>query len=116
MNLNKVMLAGNLTRSPEIKTVGLSQQPGGQHNRVCKFGIAINKRRRDKDDEVTFIDCEAWNRTAELIHEYVKKGDPLFIEGRLQLDQWESQSGEKRSKLKVVADSIQFLKGKAYEG
>ena len=106
-NLNKVMLMGNLTRDPEIKYT-----PKG--TAIAHFGLAVNRNYStesgEKREEVTFIDVEAWGRTAEVIGEYFKKGRPIFIEGRLKLDSWDDkQTGLKKSKLKVVADSFEFL-------
>lgn len=106
-NYNHVTLIGNLTRDPEAKYT-----PKG----VCiaQFGIAINRNYTtesgEKREEVTFIDVEAWARIAEVICEHCKKGDPIFIDGRLKLETWDDkQSGQKRSKLKVVCESFQFL-------
>ena len=106
-NLNKVMLMGNLTRDPEIKYT-----PKG--TAIANFGIAINRTYTpeggEKREEVTFIDLEAFGRTAEVIGEYFKKGRPIFIEGRLKLDQWDDKTtGKKMSKLRVVVDSFEFL-------
>lgn len=106
-NLNNVTIAGNLTRDPEMRTAGNAD--------VCEFGIAINRRWKDKAsgetrEDVTFVDCQAWGRQAELVAQYLKKGSPVYLEGRLKLDQWEDkETGAKRSKLRVVADSVQFL-------
>ena len=106
-NLNKVMLMGNLTRDPEIKYT-----PKG--TAIANFGIAINRvftpEGGEKREEVTFIDLEAFGRTAEVIGEYFKKGKPIFIEGRLKLDQWDDKTtGKKMSKLRVVVESFEFL-------
>ena len=106
-NLNKVMLMGNLTRDPEIKYT-----PKG--TAIANFGIAVNRNYStesgEKREEVTFIDIEAWGRTAEIIGEYFKKGRPIYVEGRLKLDTWDDkQTGQKKSKLRVVADSFEFL-------
>ena len=106
-NLNKVMLMGNLTRDPEIKYT-----PKG--TAIANFGIAVNRNYSteggEKREEVTFIDLEAFGRTAEIIGEYFKKGRPIFIEGRLKLDSWDDkQTGQKKSKLRVVVDSFEFL-------
>jgi single-strand DNA-binding protein len=106
-NLNKVMLMGNVTRDIELRYT-----PGG--TAVASFGLATNRRWKDKKtgdnrEEATFIDIEVWAKTAELCHQYLSKGSPVFIEGRLKLDQWESKEGQKRSKLRVVAESVQFL-------
>jgi single-strand DNA-binding protein len=107
-NLNKVMLMGNLTRDPEIREAGSSK--------VCEFGLAMNRKWKNKDDqeqeEVCFIDCTAWARTAEVIDQYFEKGKPIYVEGRLQLDQWQDkESGANRSKLKVVVERFEFLSG-----
>ena len=109
-NLNKVMLMGNLTRDPEIKYT-----PKG--TAIANFGIAVNRtftpEGGEKREEVTFIDLEAWGRTAEVIGEYFKKGRPIYVEGRLKLDQWDDKtSGKKMSKLRVVVDSFEFLGGR----
>ena len=106
-NLNKVMLMGNLTRDPEIKYT-----PKG--TAIANFGIAVNRTYTpeggEKREEVTFIDLEAFGRTAEIIGEYFKKGKPIFIDGRLKLDQWDDKTtGKKMSKLRVVVDSFEFL-------
>jgi single-strand DNA-binding protein len=106
-NLNKVMLMGNLTRDPEMKYT-----PKG--TAIANFGIAINRNYTtesgEKREEVTFVDLEAFGRTAEIIGEYFKKGRPIFIEGRLKLDTWDDkQTGQKKSKLRVIVDSFEFL-------
>jgi single-strand DNA-binding protein len=105
-NLNKVMLIGNLTRDPELKYT-----PGNQA--VCEIGIAVNRKYRTKDneerEEVTYVDCEAWGKQAEVIKQYMAKGRPIFIEGRLKLDTWEDKDGGKRSKMRVVVENFQFL-------
>ena len=106
-SLNKVMLIGNLTRDPEIRYT-----PKGQA--VTDIGLAVNRvystENGEKREEVTFIDITLWGRTAEVVHQYCKKGRPLFVEGRLQLDTWDDkQTGQKRSKLKVVGEGIQLL-------
>ena len=106
-NLNKVMLMGNLTRDPEIKYT-----PKG--TAIAVFGLAINRNytleNGEKREEVTFIDAEAYARLAEIIGEYCKKGKPIYVEGRLKLDQWDDKaSGQKRSKIKVVVETMQLL-------
>lgn len=106
-NLNKVLLLGNLTRDPEIRTT-----PKG--TAVGDLGLAINRRVSDGNgnwsDEVTFVDVTVWGTNAENAEKYLSKGRGVFIEGRLQMDTWEDkQSGQKRSKLKVVAEVLQFL-------
>lgn len=106
-SFNKVMLLGNLTRDVEIRHTSGNQA-------VANFGMAVNRRFKtqtgEQREEVTFIDCEAWGRTAEVMGQYLAKGRPVFIEGRLKLDEWEDKSGGgKRSKLKVVVESFQFV-------
>jgi single-strand DNA-binding protein len=113
-NLNKVLLMGNLTRDPEVRYT-----PKG--TAVAELGIAVNRvysgENGEKREEVTFVDVTVWGRTAENVGEYLKKGRPVFIEGRLQLDSWEDkQSGQKRNKLKVVADNVQFLGSRGAAG
>ena len=107
-NLNKTMLIGNLTRDVEMKYI-----PSGAA--VANFGLAVNRTYANSDgekvDDVCYIDIVAWNRLAEVAGEYLTKGQPIFVEGRLQMDSWEDADGKKRSKLKVVAQNIQFLGG-----
>ena len=106
-NLNKVMLMGNLTRDIEIKVL-----PQGNQS-VGNFGIAMNRKFKsasgEEREEVTFVDCEAWGRTAEIMKQYLSKGRPVFIEGRLKLDQWEDKEGKKQSRLRVVVENFQFI-------
>lgn len=108
-NLNKVMLIGTLTRDPEVKFT-----PKG--TAVADVGIAINHpftANGEKREETTFVDVELWGKTAELAGEYLKKGKPVFIEGRLKLETWDDKTtGQKRSKMKVVGESMQFLGSK----
>lgn len=103
---NKVILMGNLTRDPELK-----QTPSNQS--VAQIGLAINRKYKGRDgdmkEETTFVDCEAWGRTAETMSKYLAKGRPVFVEGRLKLDQWQDKDGNNRSKLKVVIDTFQFV-------
>lgn len=106
-NLNKVLLLGNLTRDPEVRYT-----PKG--TAVGDLGIAVNRRVSDGNgnwsDEVTFVDVTVWGTNAENAQKFLTKGRGVFIEGRLQMDTWEDkQSGQKRSKLKVVAEVLQFL-------
>jgi len=116
-NLNKVMLIGNLTRDPEVRYT-----PKG--TAVGDLGMAVNRRVSDGagnwSDEVTFVDVTVWGTNAENAQKYLTKGRGVFIEGRLQMDTWEDKaSGQKRSKLKVVAEVLQFLpdgKGGAQRG
>jgi len=104
-SLNKVMLMGNLTRNPELRYIA-----GG--SAVCEFGIAINRRftvNGQERDETTFVDIVVWGRVGESCSRYLAKGSAVFIDGRLQLDQWEDQQGGKRSRLRVVAENVQFI-------
>lgn len=105
-NLNRVMLMGNLTRDPELRYTP-------NNTAVANLGLAINRRWRDQQgqqqEETTFVDCEAWGRTAETLNQYLKKGRPVYLEGRLRLDQWQDKDGNNRSKLKVVVDTFQFI-------
>lgn len=100
-NFNKVILAGRLTRDPELRFT----QDGVP---VCSFGLAVN-RVRSRNEEVDFFDISAWRDLGETIANYKKKGDPILVEGRLQHRTWEAQDGSKRSKVDVVADTVQFL-------
>jgi len=106
-NLNKVMLIGNLTRDPELRVT-----PKG--TAICQFSLAVNRKFRDESgadrEEVTYVDIEAWSKQGETIAKYCTKGRPLFVEGRLRLDQWEDKTTkEKRSRMKVVLENFQFL-------
>ncbi len=106
-NVNKVFLMGNLTRDVELKHTP-NDQP------VATFGLATNRKYRTREgedrDEATFVDCEAWGRTAEVMSQYLSKGRPVFVEGRLKLDQWEDkETGKSRSKLRVVVENFQFV-------
>ncbi len=108
VNFNRVILAGNLTRDPELRFTN-SGIP------VCSFGLAVNRRKPKDggDPEVDFFDISAWRELGETIANYKKKGDPILVEGRLQFRSWEDrESGQKRSKVDVVADNIQFLGGR----
>jgi single-strand DNA-binding protein len=104
---NKVLLMGNLTRDPEVKYT-----PKG--TAIANLGLAVNRvyttEGGEQKEEVTFIDIEVWGRQAETAGQYLSKGRPVFVEGRLKLDSWEDkESGQKRNKLKVVAERVQFL-------
>lgn len=105
-SFNKVILLGNLTRDPEVRATASGTS-------ICKFGLATSRISRNSDgesrEEVVFVDVDAFGKQAELIGRYFTKGRPIFIEGRLRLDQWESQTGEKRSKICVVLESFQFI-------
>jgi single-strand DNA-binding protein len=109
-NLNKVLLLGNVTRDPEVRYT-----PKG--SAVCDLGVAVNRAYTtdsgEKREEVTFVDVTLWGRTAEVASEYLKKGRPVFIEGRLQMDSWDDkQTGQKRTRLRVVAENMQLLGGR----
>src|SRR5438270_12863937 len=109
-SFNKVILLGNLTRDPQLKYLP-SQTP------VAEFGLAVNRKFRtqagEDREEVTFVDCAAFAKQAELINQYFTKGQPIFIEGRLKYDSWEDkQGGGKRSKLTVVVENFQFIGGR----
>jgi single-strand DNA-binding protein len=105
VSFNRVVLAGNLTRDPELRFTNDGIP-------VCSFGLAVN-RVRSRSEEVDFFDISAWRELGETIANYKKKGDPILLEGRLQYRTWEAQDGSKRSKVDVVADNIQFLSGRA---
>lgn len=107
---NKVLLMGNLTRDPEVRAT-----PSGQS--VTAFGIACNRSYTvggpggEKREEVTFIDVDFWGRRGEVIAQYLKKGDPIFLEGRLTYRQWDDKDGHKRNKLSVTGESFEFVGG-----
>jgi len=105
-SFNKVILMGNLTRDPELRVT-----PNG--NNICKFSVATSRTFKTQDgdqrEETTFVDIDVFGRRAEVIAKYFTKGKPILVEGRLKLDQWENQSGEKRSKLLVVLENFSFV-------
>ena len=105
-SLNKVLLIGNLTRDPEVRML-----PSGRS--VCKFGLAMNRNFKDAEgnrrEETTFVDVESFGPRGEALARFFTKGKPIFVEGRLKLDQWESQTGEKRSRLLVELDNWEFV-------
>src|SRR5271170_5499229 len=106
-SFNKVILVGNLTRDPELRYT-----PKG--TAIAKIGLAVNRiwtsESGEKKEEVTFVDVDVFGRTAENVGQYMRKGRPILIEGRLRLDQWDDkQTGQKKSKLSVVAETVQFL-------
>ena len=105
-SMNKVILMGNLTRDPEHK-----QLPSG--TAVTEMGMAINEKFRNKENELVestcFVEITAWGRQAELCHEYLHKGSRALVDGRLQYDSWETEDGQKRSKLRVRANRVQFI-------
>ncbi len=110
-NLNKVMIIGNLTADPEVRTT-----PRG--NTVAELRLAVNRVSSGPNDgerreETTYLDVTCWGRTAEIAGQYLAKGRPVFIEGRLQQDTWEDkQTGQKRSKIRIVAENMQLLGGR----
>lgn len=106
-SLNRVTLIGNLTRNPELKSIASGAQ-------VCELGLALNRQWTDtngqKQEEVTFVDISFWGKNAENASKYLSKGSPVYVEGRLQLSSWkDSQTGQDRSKLRIVGERIQFL-------
>ena len=107
-SFNKVILIGNLTRDPELRATA-----NGSY--ICKIGLAVNRTYQTRDgerrEETTFVDIDAFGKQAEVISKYMRKGRPLMVEGRLKLDQWESD-GQKRSRLGVVLENFQFLGGR----
>jgi single-strand DNA-binding protein len=109
MNFNRTIIAGNLTRDPELRYLP-------SNSAVVALSIAVNRKWKNQQgqpqEEVSYIDCEAFGKTAETINQYFRKGQPIFIEGRLKLDQWTDKEGQKRSKLKVIAESFSFVGGK----
>lgn len=112
MNINKVIVAGRLTRDPELRFTG-------SNTAVCEFSVATNRRVKNKDTgqwedaPPVYVDVTAWAGSAEAINKHFAKGREIYIEGRLHLDQWEDkQTGQKRSKLKVVCESFQFVGGR----
>ena len=109
-SFNKVILMGNLTRDPEIKRTP-------NFTAKTDIGLAINRTWKndagEKQEDCTFVNVTLWGRTAEIVGEYCKKGDPLHVEGRLQLDQWDDKkTGDKRSSLKVIGEHIQLIASK----
>ncbi len=109
---NKVIIMGNLTRDPEVRYL-----PSG--TAVCDMGLAVNETYKNKEGETVeqtcFVDVVAWAKQAETCAQYLRKGAGALVDGRLQLDQWETKEGEKRSKLRVRADKVQFLSTKQTE-
>lgn len=113
-NLNKALLMGNLTRDPELRVT-----PKGTS--ICQFSLAINRDWKtesgEKQTEVVYVDIEAWGKQGETIAKYLTKGKPLYVEGRLKLDQWEDKNTkEKRSRMKVVLEQFQFIGGRDEAG
>ena len=112
-NFNKILLMGNLTRDPQ-----LSYLPS--QTAVVEFGLAVNRRWKSKEgenkDETCFVDCRMFGRRAEVINKYCKKGNPLFIEGRLTFDSWQAQDGTKRSKHRITVENFEFIGGASGQG
>ena len=105
-NFNKVILAGNLTRDPQ-----LSYTP--TQVAVCDFGMAVNRKYKGGDgqqrEDTLFVDCQAWGKTGEVINQYMTKGKPLLVEGRLTYDSWEGKDGQKKSRLRVTVEKFEFM-------
>lgn len=112
-NFNKILLMGNLTRDPQ-----LSYLPS--QTAVVDFGLAVNRRWKSREGEdkkeTCFVDCRMFGRRAEVINKYCKKGNPLFIEGRLTFDSWQAQDGTKRSKLRITVENFEFIGGASGTG
>ena len=112
-NFNKVLLMGNLTRDPQLTYLP-------SQTAVVDFGLAVNRKWTSKEgemkDETCFVDCRMFGRIAEVINQYCKKGNPLFIEGRLTLNSWTAQDGTKRSKLRVTVENFEFIGGTSGQG
>ncbi len=111
---NKVILMGNLTRDPELRYLPNSQTA------IVEIGLAVSRKWRGQDgqdhEEVCFVDCTMFGKRAEVINKYLKKGNPIFIEGRLTFDSWQAQDGSKRSKLKVTIENFEFIGGQQQSG
>lgn len=104
-SFNEVLLMGNLTRDPELKFTS-------NGNALCKFGLAVNRKYKQGEEwkeDVCFVDITVWGKQAENCAEYLSKGRPVFLSGRLSFNSWETDDGQKRSKLEVVANTVQFL-------
>jgi len=107
-NLNRVLLIGRLTRDPELRYT-----PSG--TAVSDLGLAVNRNYTGQDgtrkEETCFLDIVVWGKQAENCHKFLAKGRQIFVEGRLKMDSWENKDGQRRNKIQVVADTIQFLGG-----
>ncbi len=105
-SLNKVLLMGNMTRDPQLSYLP-SQTP------VVEFGLAVSRRYKKQDgtmaEDVCFVDCQMFGKRAETVNKYFKKGEPIFVEGRLKFDSWQGQDGSKRSKLRVFVENFEFI-------
>jgi single-strand DNA-binding protein len=105
MNINHLTISGNLVRDPELKTVGADKV-------VCKFTIANNNKFKvngEVREETSFIDCEAWGKTAEIAGQYLNKGSSTIVEGKLSQENWQDKEGQKRSKLKLKVDTLHLM-------
>lgn len=105
VNMNRLVIAGNLTRDPELRQLS-------GNNAVCNFAIGVNRRSGKGDqqkEEVSFFDVECWGKTAELAGQHLYKGRPVLLEGRLKQERWEAQGGGNRSRVVIIAESVQFL-------
>lgn len=111
-SLNKVLMMGNLTRDPQ-----LSYLPSQLS--VCDFGLAVNRKFKKQDgstgDDTCFVDCQIFGKRADVIQKYFKKGDAIFIEGRLHFSQWQDKEGNKKSKLRIQVENFEFVGGKKHE-
>jgi single-strand DNA-binding protein len=109
-NYNRIILMGNLTRDPQLKYLP-------NNTAVCEFGMAVNRNWRDRDgnqrEEVCFVDLSAFGRPGEVINQYMSKGQPILVEGRLKYDTWTGQDGQKRSKHSIVVENFQFVGARA---
>lgn len=105
-SLNKVLLMGNMTRDPQLSYLP-SQTP------VVEFGLAVSRKYKKQDgtmaEDVCFVDCQMFGKRAETVNKYFKKGEPIFVEGRLKFDSWQAQDGSKRSKLRVFVENFEFI-------
>lgn len=110
---NHIVLMGNLCRDPELKYTAANTP-------VCNFTIAVNRKWRDAGgetkEEVLFIGCDAFGRTGELVNQYLRKGSPCLVEGRLRLQQWDGKDGAKKSRHSILVESVQFLGGPSGNG
>lgn len=104
MNYNKIIVGGRLTRNPESKVLSSGKT-------VVSFALAVNRKSGDKE-EVLFLNCQAWDKTGDVVMKYVKKGEPLFVEGRLREEKWRDKEGQDKSKMVVVVDVVQLLGSK----
>lgn len=110
---NKVILVGNLTRDPELRYLP-------SNTAVCDFGLAVNHKYRDREgnqkEEVCFVDCSLFGKGGEIVNQYMSKGRPILVEGRLRLESWTTQDGSKRSKHSIFVENFQFLGGRNEDG